>query len=145
MKREDWEKSTGKKFTKERRKIRHRTTRYRASRAYERVIDELGAYTETIEGRPDLDASARKSDNAALAAILKFGRRFSALYEAAAWEMNRRYDATDHGREVARIMGEIRQGIFIGHMGSRTVGEMVTAETIKRRRELKAKYKREHR
>jgi len=145
MKREDWEKSTGKKFTKERRAIRRLETNERARRAYVYAIDYLGAYTENIEGRNNPDASVRKSDNAALAAILKFGRRFSALYEAAAWEMNRRYDATDHGREVARIMGEIRQGIFIGHMGSRTVGEMVTAETIKRRRELKAKYKREHR
>jgi len=134
MKREEWEKSTGKKFTKERSKSRREETNVRARRAYVYAIDYLGAYTENIEGRNNPDASVRKSDNAALAAILKFGRRFSALYEAAAWEMNRRYDATDHGREVERIIAEMGH-----HMNP---GCTLIAS---RRKELKAKYKREHR
>ena len=138
MKREEWEKTTGKKFIKERGKIRRSQTAYSAMIAYQRIVDTLNVYQEQIEGRPNLDASARKSSNAALAAIVKLGRRFMPLFAAAQNELDRRHEATIHGREVQYVMDRIvvrSPGIDL---------EAKLALSKQRRKELKRAYKKNH-
>lgn len=129
MKREEWEKSTGKKFVKERRKFRREASKNRATLAYYNAIVALGAYKQRDEAKPNVDASARQSDNAALAAILKFGRRFMPLYTAAIRELDRRYRGTQNGYRIEQIISDM-------------AGEQIPVEQIAaRRKELKRAYK----
>jgi hypothetical protein len=134
MKREDWEKSTGQNFVKFRSKERRLGVRYRAQDAYYHAILSLGAYVPLTEDRRDHNASARLSKNAALAAILKFGRRFLPLYEAAQRELDRRYEASKHGRDVYEICEAMRYG-----------GNVDETRVDQRRKELKKRWKEQNR